>query len=156
MRWIPFFLFMAVYTGFVMGVVPTEGIQAVRERTESASAPLNDTDKAAINKFLLSALNDIFLSDKSEETAKTRRQILEQKGTKDLSMYATAYITLLREQLSTTAYSAIKRIEDPARQLMVRRNLMILVAELRSLDVLAPALETVEDQTGCCEVEPLS
>ena len=49
------------------------------------------------------------------------------------------------------------RIENQAFEIDVRTTSAANdVAELRSLDVLAPALETVEDQTGCCEVEPLS
>lgn len=145
MKWVSYFLFLVFCSSLVLGVVPVEGIQAVRQRTESSSTPLSDADKAQINRFLLSALNDIFLSKTSEEMAKTRHQILEQKGTKDLSLYATTYITLFREQLKTTAYNAIQRIEDPTRRLMVRRNLMILVSELRSLLLVEFGLERIQD-----------
>lgn len=100
MKWVPLFFFVLFSIVPVFGVVPTQAITAVRERTEASSAQLSDADKAEINKFILSALNDLFLSKTSEEMAKTRRQIFEQKGTKNLSLYATAYITLLRDQLN--------------------------------------------------------
>lgn len=145
MKWVLYFLFLVFCTSQVLGVVSIEGIQAVRQRTESASTELSDADKAQINRFLLSALNDLFLSQKSEDMAKTRRQILEQKGTKYLSMYATTYITLFREHLQTSAYTAIQRIDDPIRRLMVRRNLMILVSELRSLLLVEFGLERLQD-----------
>ncbi len=145
MKWVPFILFILFSAAASLAVVPTQAITAVRERTEAAATELTDADKAEINKFILAALNDIFLSKTSEEMAKTRQQILEQKGTKDLSLYATAYITIFRDQLKTTAYAAIQRMEDPAQQLMVRRNLMILAAELKSLILIELGLDRVEE-----------
>lgn len=145
MKWVPFFLFVFLLTISALGVVPTQAITDVRVRTESGSAALSEADKAEINKFLFAALNDIFLSKTSEEMAKTRRQILEQKGTKDLSLYATAYITIFREQMKTTAYNAIQKMEDPSRQLMVRRNIMILISELKSLLLIEFGLDRLEE-----------
>ncbi len=132
MKRVFFFLAAGVFASFAQAVVPTEAITAVRLRAESGSQ-ISEQDKAEIDKFLLSALNGLFLAEQSEEMAKTRRQMVEQKGTKDLSLYATAYLTILRERLSGLAQTAPERIEDPARRRMVRRNLAILVAELRSL-----------------------
>jgi hypothetical protein len=145
MKWVPLFFFVLFSIVPVFGVVPTQAITAVRERTEASSAQLSDADKAEINKFILSALNDLFLSKTSEEMAKTRRQIFEQKGTKNLSLYATAYITLLRDQLKTSAYADIQRMEDPVQKLMVRRNLIILVSELKSLLLTEFGAAQVED-----------
>jgi hypothetical protein len=145
MKWVPFFFFVLFSSSISLAVVPTQAITAVRERTEAASAALTDADKAEISKFILSALNDIFLSKTSEEMAKTRRQILEQKGTKELSLYATAYLTIFRDQMKTSAYAAIQRIEDPAQQMMVRRNLMILVSELKSLLLVEFGLDRTEE-----------
>jgi len=85
------------------------------------------------------------LSETSEAITQTRRQILEQKGTKGLSLYATAYVTSIREQLRSSAYTYIQQIDDPTRRLMVRRNLMILVAELRSLLLIEFGLGRIED-----------
>jgi hypothetical protein len=145
MKWVPFFFFVLFSAAVSLAVVPTQGITAVRERTEAGTADLTDADKAEINKFIMAALNDIFLSKTSEEMAKTRRQILEQKGTKDLSLYATAYLTIFRDQLKTTAYAAIQRMDDPAQQLMVLRNLMILISELKSLILIEFGLVRAED-----------
>lgn len=145
MKWVPFFFFVLFSAAASLAVVPTQAITAVRERTEAGTADLTDADKAEINKFIMAALNDIFLSKTSEEMAKTRRQILEQKGTKDLSLYATAYLTIFRDQLKTTAYAAIQRMDDPAQQLMVLRNLMILISELKSLILIEFGLVRAED-----------
>lgn len=143
MKWCVFFLILLVLAPVVPAVVSTEEIAAVRARAETASE-LSEQDKTGIDKFLLSALNGIFLAEKSEEMVKTRRQIVEQKGTKPLSLYATTYLTVLRDRLGTSA-QAIDRIEDPARRQMVRRNLAILTAELQSVILVDFGVQWAQD-----------
>jgi len=145
MRRVLYMLFCLFAAQAAWAVVPTEAIEAVRQRAESSSSEVSAADKAVIDKFILSALNDIFLSETSDAITQTRRQILEQKGTKGLSLYATAYVTSIREQLRSSAYTYIQQIDDPTRRLMVRRNLMILVAELRSLLLIEFGLGRIED-----------
>ncbi|HOK66742.1 MAG TPA: hypothetical protein PK054_10045 [Anaerohalosphaeraceae bacterium] len=132
MKRVFFFLTAGVFASFAQAVVPTEAVTAVRTKAESATA-ISEQDKAEIDKFILATLNGIFLAEQSEEMAKTRRQIVEQKGTKDLSLYATAYVTILRDRLRSLAQTSLERIDDPARRRLVRLNLAILIAELRSL-----------------------
>jgi hypothetical protein len=132
MKRVFFFAVAACVASWAKAVVPADAITAVRTRAETASQ-ISEEDKAEIDKFLLAAFNEIFLAEQSEEIAKTRRQIVEQKGTKDLSLYATAYLNILRDRLRMLVQTSLDRIDDPVRRQMVRRNLAVLTAELRSL-----------------------
>jgi len=143
MKWCVFFLILLMLAPVVPAVVSTEEIAAVRARAETASE-LSEQDKAGIDKFLLSALNGIFLAEKSEEMVKTRRQIVEQKGTKPLSLYTTAYLTVLRDRLGASV-QVIGRIDEPARRQMVHRNLAILTAELQSVILVDFGVQWAQD-----------
>lgn len=144
MRWVAFFLVLALVSSIAQAIVSTEAITAVRLKTESASE-VSEQDKAEIDKFILSALNGIFLAENSDEMARTRRQIVEQKGTKDLSLYATAYVNILRDRLRTMVQTSLDRMEDTTRRRMVRQNLAVLIAELKSLRLIEFAVLWSQD-----------
>ena len=126
------FLFVTLLSTFSYSEIPTEDITAVREKVLAGSGSVSASDKAVIDKFIRSAIDAMFLTDDSAEIAQIRHQIRTQKGDKDLSMFASTYLTSVREYLRT-AFEAVERIQNPEKKTNVIRNIVILTAELKSL-----------------------
>jgi hypothetical protein len=126
------FVFAVLFASVAFSATPTEEITAVRQRSLSGDGSVSASDKAVIEKYLRSAIDAMFLSPDSEQIARTRRQIVAQKGDKDLSMYASTYISTARELLRV-AFGALEGVPDLQKRQMVKQHLVILTAELRSL-----------------------
>ncbi len=123
--------FLMLFSAVVSSAIPTEEITAIRERSLGGDGSVSASDKAVIDKFMRSAIDAMFLNDDPEQVTAIRQQIRRQKGDKDLSMYASAYLDIARNALKT-AYEALDSV-DPSKKTQITRNLVILTAELNSL-----------------------
>lgn len=135
---------LTLFTNTAPGAIPTDEISAVRERALAGDGSISASDKAVIDKFLRSAIDAIFLNEDSAEVAQIRQQIRTQKGDQDLSMYASTYLNIIRDHLRT-AFDAAGRLQAPQKKRFVTRNLVILVAELRSLLLAEFGLEQLDN-----------
>jgi hypothetical protein len=140
---------VCVLTVFILAnsalpAVDTTEISGVRQRATDAASAVSETDQAVIAKFWRTCLDRMFLAPKTEEVVEVRRQLKEQKGTENLSLYVTAYISEAVKDLST-AFENAERIENSDRKALVNRNLIILVAELENVKLAPFAMERIGD-----------
>lgn len=129
----------------VFGAIDSSEVAAVREKAVAASAQVSESDKAVISKFWRSGLDRMFLAEETQEVVDVRRQLKEQKGKDNLSFYATAYIDEAVKDIQISL-ETVERIENPARKVLVDRNLMILVAELENAKLCPLALARAGDK----------
>ena len=126
------FVFVALLSTFSLAAIPTDEITTVREKAIAEGGSVSASDRQVIDKFVQSAIDAMFLSDDSAEVTEIRQQIRRQKGTQDLSMYASTYLGIVRTHLRTS-FEAAERIQDAGKKKTVVRNLVILAAEMKSL-----------------------
>jgi hypothetical protein len=143
MKKLSFVLFAVIFCVPVLAISTVE-IESVRMRTEAGSSELSASDKAAIAKFWDTASNTMPLAETANEVVQIRRQLEDQKGTEPLSFYATAYIAVAQEKLQT-AFGRLETLSDPVRKELIKRNLMILTAQLKSAKLVPLALQKIDD-----------
>lgn len=109
----------------------TSEIEALRFRSVSAGTTLSESEMSVIKKFWTTSLDQMLLSESSQQMVEIRRQLEKQKGNEHLSYYATAYITQARESVQA-AFENSQRFENLQHRVLVQRNLMILTGNLHS------------------------
>ena len=142
---IVFFLVCAITA--VYAVVPTDRIAGVRQRLVSSGGQMSDSDRTVINDFWRIALDAMLLAEESEQIVAIRRQIQQEKGSEPLSLYAAGYVQIGRQHLQQ-AFETVGRWEASDRKTLMRRNLMILTAQLHSPLLAEFGLERLDDPDG--------
>ena len=138
-------LFAGIFCAATAFAISTNEIEAVRRRTETSSSDLSAADKAVIAKFWDTASNTMPLAESANEVVQIRRQLEAQKGSEPLSFYATAYIAVAQEKLEA-AFQTVETLSDPVRKELIKRNLMILTAQLKSAKLVPMALQQINDK----------
>ena len=128
-----------------VSAVKTTDIEAVRLRVDGTSAALTTSDQSAIQSFWERALNTMLLTKDIQEIVEIRRQIEQQKSRQPLSSYAAAYNAAALEFLAI-AFDNVNRIEDPAKQQLLKQNLMVLAANLQTPKVASIAIERINEK----------
>ena len=119
-------------------------VEEVRLRTESSRSELQSADRGLIEEFWENSLNRMLLSDDVLEIVEIRKQLEDQKGSQPLSFFASAYVSVAKQDLQT-AFENIGRMEDAPKQQLLDQNLIILMAELKSPDLASIALARIDD-----------
>lgn len=124
--------------------IDTSNIEALRNEVKTAKRDLTASENDQISRFITRALDQMMISQTSDEVVEIRRQIEEQKGDDFLSYYTTAYISVAYTDIQA-AFANARRLEDARQKIMIDRNLMILVAELKSPKLADLALSRLDD-----------
>ncbi len=138
---------LVCFLGFVCVAVAysasTTEIEALRLRVQDSSAELTASERGVISKFWFTALDEMLITDSSRECVEIRKQLTGQKGSEYLSHYATTYVAEAKTAVEA-AFANAQRIEDVQHRLMTERNLMILMAELKSPTLASLALQRLD------------
>lgn len=142
-------LFYLLLIGFLFSgsvfAVNTDQIELVRERTQTSSSPLSEADKDVITRFWTTSLDQMLLSETSQDAVEIRMELAKQKGTEPLSSYRAAYVEEGLKGIQT-ALENIERLESAEQQIMAKRNLIILTANLESPKTSEIALAHLADK----------
>jgi len=109
-------------------------IERVRAATLAAKARLGAGDKSVIDDFIRSGLEELLLEEDPWQAVVIRRAILAQKGTGGLSPYSAAFAESAAKHLKTTLEDA-GRLEDAERRQRVVLHLLIIAAEIESVEM---------------------
>lgn len=123
----------------VFGALNTQAIEDVRAKYESTTTALPAEAVTVLDEFWRSTLDTMILSRDSEEVVSIRRELVKQKGTKNIGFYRSAYMQAGKSDL-VTAFSSTEKNSDIEQKTQIERNLMILVAELKGLELAEFAL----------------
>ena len=138
---------LSCFLGFVCMAVAysasTVEIEALRSRVQGSSAELTASEKGVISKFWSTTLDQMLLTESSKECVEVRKQLAEQKGSEYLSYYATAYIAEAKSAIGA-AFEDAKRMENSQQRQVIKRNLMILTAEMESPSLASLALQRLD------------
>ncbi len=134
---IPCFVLSGAFCAF--GALNTQAIETVRAKYESTTSALPADAVAVLDEFWRSTLDTMILSKDSEEVVSIRRELVKQKGTKDIGFYRSAYMQAGKSDM-ITAFSTTEKNPDAEQRTRIERNLTILVAELKSLEMAEFAL----------------
>ena len=124
--------------------VPVGDVSSVRERLQQTGDEPTQSDRNAIDDFWHTAMDMMLLSEESSEIVSIRREIQKQKGTEPLSFYATVYTQIGRDHLQT-AFETVDQWVASDSQTLMRRNLMILTAQMQSPLLAEFGLDRLDD-----------
>ena len=131
--------------GLCVQSIAVANIMTVRENLERTGNPPSESDRNTIDAFWQRTLDTMLISEESAEVVAYRRQIQRARGTDPTSPYTTAYIQIGKDHLQA-AFRAVQREEDPKHRTLMRRNLMILTAQLKSPHLAEFGLDRLDDQ----------
>lgn len=138
-----FLLFAASLLGANGWAVPADEVGRLRQRLSSPGQTVTEADRGVIDRFWRIALDAMLLSEEPAQLVSIRRQLQQEKGSEPLSPYATAYIQIGSDHL-TSAFEAIGRWADTERKTLMARNVMILTAQLESIALADIGLERLD------------
>lgn len=134
--------FICVAVGYS---VSTAEIEALRLRVENSSVELTASEKNVISNFWSGTLEELMLAENSKDCVEIRKQLAAQKGSTHVSNYAAAYIEHAKSAIDT-AFVHAQRLQGTQHRQIVKRNLMILTAELQSPALAPLALQRLDDE----------
>lgn len=123
----------------------TSEIEALRFRSVSAGTTLSESEMSVINKFWTTSLDQMLLSESSQQIVEIRRELEKQKGNEHLSYYATAYIAQASESIQA-AFENSQRFDNLQHRILIQRNLMILTGNLHSPQLAPLALNHLNSE----------
>lgn len=137
-------LFVLILT-FPIFAATVSDLESIRRRTEASGSEVSASDRSQIEEFWETTLNTMLLADSARDIVEIRRRLESLTGSEPLSFYSSAYIAAARQHL-TTALDNTTRIGDPQRQQLIRQNLMVLTAQLKSPELADIALAHLDDK----------
>lgn len=138
------FLVGFVFIGSVLAI-DTEQIELVRNRTQSSSSELSASDMSVISQFWTTSLDQMLLSAKSQDAVAIRIELSKQKGIEPLSTYRSAYVQEGLKNIQASLLN-IERLGNVQQRIMIKRNLLILTANLESPKTREIALAHLADE----------
>ncbi len=129
---------------FVFAQVDTVQIEQVREQYTQSKQQLDTAATQVIDGFWRQSIDALMLSKESQEIVAIRDILVAQKGDKE-TFYTVAYIKAAETHLRSS-FDIVNKWTEPERQLLVARNLMILVAEFGRFELADLAIARLNDQ----------
>ena len=142
MKYLPLLLISLIVPSLF--AISASDVEEVRLRMEGSRSGLQPADRSLIEEFWENSLNRMLLSDDILEIVEIRKQLEDQKGSQPLSFFASAYVSVAKQDLQT-AFENIGRMGDAPKQQLLDQNLMILTAELKSPALVSIALGRIDD-----------
>ncbi len=123
----------------------TTRIKEIREQYAQSSTPLDSAAVQVIDDFWRKSVDAMMLTENTDEMVTLRLDLKKFSGDNHLSLYASAYLKAGRKHLGV-ATDTVGKWEENARKVRVERNLMVLVAELESVELADLALAELSDK----------
>ena len=123
----------------------TTRIKEIRDQYAQSSTPLDSAAVQVIDDFWRKSVDAMMLTEDTDEMVALRLDLKKFSGDNHLSLYASAYLKAGRKHLGV-ATDTVGKWEENARKVRVERNLMVLVAELESVELADLALAKLSDK----------
>ena len=139
-----FILFVVLlYPAFVIAV-DTEDIEYVLDKAEGGDV-LGDSDIELIDDFLASAFDEMLFAEDFFEAVRARVAISTRKGPKQANQYSLHFKTSAGKQIDSTL-TEVNEWEDDDRKVQAWRNLVILLGELESMELVQLGLPLIDHE----------
>jgi hypothetical protein len=134
--WLVLSVFVCSISAWSMESTP---IEQVYSQNNQSTTQLGDAAIRVIDDFWRMSLDTIMLSEDTEKIVDLRLGLKKYRGDNHLSFYASAYLKTGAEHLKV-AMDTVGKWEDNIKKARVERNLMVLIAELGSVNLADLAL----------------
>jgi len=141
------FLALILLVNVQVRALNTEEIDYVYEKAFVDNDVLDSGDFDVIDDFLNTALDEMFLTEDFSEIVKTRSEIASRRGQKQPSQYSASFISSAARHLKS-AFDEVNSSEDGHRKIHLQRNLIILVAELGSIELADFGIQMLNGQNS--------
>ena len=147
-RWVAVSILVCILAVNASGaVLDTEGIDRVHRKAFADKDVLEERDFAVIEAFLSAALEEMLLVDDFSELVSIRREITSRKGDSEPSQYSAKFISSVHKQLETVLLK-VKGWEAGRGKTRLERNLVILIAELKNMDLIPLSVSMLRHDNG--------
>jgi hypothetical protein len=136
--------FAVVMSFAAVAAVDTTSIEEVRTQSIQSNTPPDAAAIQVIDEFWQKNIDTLMLAEDTVEIIAVRDELVKQKGDKDLSFYASAYVKAADKHLKSALDTVDKWTENDKR-IRVERNLLILLAQLSHIDLADLAMTRLDD-----------
>ncbi|MBN1124388.1 MAG: hypothetical protein JXA82_05215 [Sedimentisphaerales bacterium] len=124
---------IVLMTGSKVFAADTQRISALM--AGSVNKTPTASDNSIIDGFISEAMNELLASRTISEGVQVRSQIVQYRGWDvNLAQYTRSYILAAKKHLER-AFDQLSRLTNPETQLSIERNLIVLVAQLGSVEL---------------------
>lgn len=114
--------------------VDTSKVEQVRNQFVQSNTQPDQAGEQVIDEFWRKSIDTMMLTEDTGEIVNLRRDLVKQKGDKELSLYTSAYVKIADTHLKS-ALETIAGWEENVKKIRVERNFMILISELSRIEL---------------------
>lgn len=141
----PLSCFVIILSFAAVAAVDTAPIEQVRTQSIQANTQPDAAGLGVIDDFWQKSIDTLMLAEDTADIIAVREDLVKQKGDKDLSLYASAYVKAANKHLKS-ALDTVGKWTDNDKRLRIERNLMILLAQLSHIELADLAIAQLDDQ----------
>ncbi len=137
--------FAAILSFAAVAQVDTAPIEQIRTQSVQANTQPDAAAIQVIDEFWQKSIDTLMLAEDTSEIIAVREELVKQKGEKDLSFYASAYVKTADKHLKS-ALDTVSKWTEQDKRVRVERNLLILLAQLNSIELAELAIARLSDE----------
>lgn len=120
---------------FTAMAVDTSKVEQVRTQFIQSNTQPDKAAEQVIDEFWRKSIDSMMLVEDTAEIVAMRSDLVKQKGDKDLSFYASAYVKIAAVHLKSALDTVAGWENNDSKKLRIERNFMILIADLGRMEL---------------------
>ncbi|MCF7956165.1 MAG: hypothetical protein K9M75_10210 [Phycisphaerae bacterium] len=125
----------------------TREINVVFGKAKSAGGALNGGDKKVIGDFVSKSIEEMIIAPDYKGMAGIRGEIVSRSVSKKPSQYSMAFAASV-EKAVKPALAEVARLSDKSRMLQLKLNLLILLAQVESMELAPVGMSMFDDENA--------
>jgi hypothetical protein len=138
---------VVIFVNSAVFAADSSDIKVVFRKANSAGGALNRGDQEAISKFVSNSLDELVTALDYSEMLGIRKDIAAYSIKKKPSRYSLAYATAI-EKAFPPVMDKVKNISDPVRKTQLAISLMILLADVETMELAPLGMSMFDDKNA--------